>query len=81
LRKRDDRHPLCPAHQGLARSTPLALASARAASTHQGGRQQQTELKYGDEKASLIVGKLAAASHRNKLFRGLQALGRLVKLP
>jgi TnpA family transposase len=36
-------------------------------------------LKYGDEKASLIVGKLAAASHRNKLFRGLQELGRLVK--
>jgi TnpA family transposase len=36
-------------------------------------------LKYGDEKASLIVSKLAAASHRNKLFRGLQELGRLVK--
>jgi len=36
-------------------------------------------LKYGNEKASLIVGKLAAASHRNKLFRGLQELGRLVK--
>jgi len=29
--------------------------------------------------AELIVGKLAAASHRNKLFRGLQELGRLVK--
>jgi TnpA family transposase len=36
-------------------------------------------LKYGEEKASLIVSKLAAASHRNKLFRGLQELGRLVK--
>lgn len=36
-------------------------------------------IKYGEEKASLIVSKLAAASHRNKLFRGLQELGRLVK--
>lgn len=36
-------------------------------------------LKYGEEKASLIVSKLAAASHRNTLFRGLQELGRLVK--
>src|SRR5581483_5889488 len=30
-------------------------------------------------RAALIVGKLAAASHRNKLFRGVQELGRLVK--
>jgi TnpA family transposase len=36
-------------------------------------------IKYGDERASRIVSKLAAASHRNKLFRGLQELGRLVK--
>jgi TnpA family transposase len=36
-------------------------------------------VKYGEERASRIVGKLAAASHRNKLFRGLQELGRLVK--
>jgi TnpA family transposase len=36
-------------------------------------------IKSGEVRASLIVGKLAAASHRNKLFRGLQELGRLVK--
>ena len=36
-------------------------------------------IKNGEVRASLIVGKLAAASHRNKLFRGLQELGRLVK--
>lgn len=36
-------------------------------------------IKYGEERASHIVSKLAAASHRNKLFRGLQELGRLVK--
>jgi len=36
-------------------------------------------IKYGEESASHIVSKLAAASHRNKLFRGLQELGRLVK--
>jgi TnpA family transposase len=36
-------------------------------------------IKGGEVRASLIVGKLAAASHRNKLFRGLQELGRLVK--
>jgi TnpA family transposase len=36
-------------------------------------------VKYGEERASRIVSKLAAASHRNKLFRGLQELGRLVK--
>ncbi len=36
-------------------------------------------IKYGEERASRIVGKLAAASHRNKLFRGLQELGRLIK--
>jgi TnpA family transposase len=36
-------------------------------------------IKSGEVRASLIVGKLAAASHRNKLFRGLQELGRLIK--
>jgi len=36
-------------------------------------------IKRGEVRASLIVGKLAAASHRNKLFRGLQELGRLIK--
>jgi TnpA family transposase len=36
-------------------------------------------IKNGQERASLIVSKLAAASHRNKLFRGLQELGRMVK--
>src|SRR4029077_3333752 len=36
-------------------------------------------IKGGEVRASLIVSKLAAASHRNKLFRGLQELGRLVK--
>lgn len=36
-------------------------------------------IKSGEVRASLIVGQLAAASHRNKLFRGLQELGRLVK--
>ena len=36
-------------------------------------------IKSGQVRASLIVGKLAAASHRNKLFRGLQELGRLIK--
>jgi len=36
-------------------------------------------IKYGEERASRIIGKLAAASHRNKLFRGLQELGRLIK--
>jgi TnpA family transposase len=30
-------------------------------------------------RASLIVSKVSAASHRNKLYRGLQELGRLVK--
>jgi TnpA family transposase len=29
-------------------------------------------VKYGEERASRIVSKLAAASHRNKLFRGLE---------
>jgi TnpA family transposase len=36
-------------------------------------------IKSGEVRASLIVGKLAAASHRNKLFQGVQELGRLVK--
>ncbi len=36
-------------------------------------------IKGGEVRASLMVGKLAAASHRNKVFRGLQELGRLVK--
>jgi len=36
-------------------------------------------IRSGEVRASLIVGKLAAASHHNKLFRGLQELGRLVK--
>jgi TnpA family transposase len=36
-------------------------------------------IKTGEVRASLIVGKLAAASRRNKLYRGLQELGRLVK--
>jgi TnpA family transposase len=36
-------------------------------------------IKSGEVRASLIVGKLAAASRRNKLFRGLQELGRLIK--
>lgn len=36
-------------------------------------------IKSGEVRASLIVSKLAAASHRNKLFRGLQELGRLIK--
>ena len=36
-------------------------------------------IKSGELRASLIVGKLAAASHRNKLFRGFQELGRLIK--
>jgi TnpA family transposase len=34
-------------------------------------------IKSGEVRASLIVGKLAAASRRNKLYRGLQEFGRL----
>jgi TnpA family transposase len=36
-------------------------------------------IKNGEVRASLIIGKLSAASHRNKLFRGFQELGRLLK--
>ena len=36
-------------------------------------------IKYGEERGSRITSKLAAASRRNKLFRGLQQLGRLIK--
>jgi TnpA family transposase len=36
-------------------------------------------IKTGEVRASLIVGKLAAASRRNKLYRGLQEFGRLIK--
>lgn len=36
-------------------------------------------IKCGEVRASLIVSKASAASHRNKLYRGLQELGRLVK--
>jgi TnpA family transposase len=36
-------------------------------------------IKSGEVRASLIVGKLAAASRRNKLYRGLQEVGRLIK--
>jgi len=36
-------------------------------------------IKAGEVRASLIISKLTAASHRNKLFRGLQELGRLIK--
>ena len=36
-------------------------------------------IKTGEARASLIVGKLAAASHRNKLYRGMQEFGRPIK--
>lgn len=36
-------------------------------------------IKCGEVRASLIVSKVGAAGHRNKLYRGLQELGRLVK--
>ena len=36
-------------------------------------------IKTGEVRASLIVSKLAAASHRNKLYRGMQEFGRLIK--
>jgi TnpA family transposase len=38
-----------------------------------------TSVKTGEVRASLIVGKLAAASRRNKLYRGMQEFGRLIK--
>lgn len=38
-----------------------------------------TSIKTGEVRASLIVGKLAAASRRNKLYRGMQEFGRLIK--
>lgn len=36
-------------------------------------------IRSGEVRASLIVSKISAASHRNHLFRGLQELGRLLK--
>jgi TnpA family transposase len=36
-------------------------------------------ITQGQVRASLIISKLAAASRRNKLYRGLQELGRLLK--
>lgn len=36
-------------------------------------------IRSGEVRASLIISKLAAASHRNKLYRGMQELGRLIK--
>lgn len=39
----------------------------------------RASIKSGEVRASLIVSKLAASSHRSKLFRGMQELGRLVK--
>jgi TnpA family transposase len=38
-------------------------------------------IKTGEVRASLIVGKLAAASRRNKLYCGLQEFERLIKTP
>jgi TnpA family transposase len=36
-------------------------------------------IKTGEVRASLIVSKLAAANRRNKLYRGMQEFGRLIK--
>jgi TnpA family transposase len=36
-------------------------------------------IRSGKVRASLIIGKLAAASKKNRLFRGLQEFGRLIK--
>jgi TnpA family transposase len=36
-------------------------------------------IRNGKVRASLIIGKLSAASKRNRLFRGLQEFGRLIK--
>ena len=36
-------------------------------------------IKYGEERASRIITKVAAARRHNKSFRGLQELGRLIK--